>query len=144
MTPSISESRLSASVTSVLSCRRTSSIPIASISAELRHERTLVTEADKRLSEIDGVTVYGPPPSCRSGVVSFTLGDVHPHDLATILDGDGVCIRAGNHCAQPLMRRLDVSATARASFYVYNDRSDIDALIEGVLKAKEIFGHAAV
>jgi cysteine desulfurase/selenocysteine lyase len=110
----------------------------------LRHERELVSEASARLLEIEGVTIYGPPPSQRSGVVSFTLGDVHPHDLATILDGDGVCIRAGNHCTQPLMRRLDVSATARASFYVYNDRSDIDALIEGVHKAKEIFGHAAV
>jgi cysteine desulfurase/selenocysteine lyase len=77
-------------------------------------------------------------------VVSFTLGDVHPHDLATILDADGICIRAGNHCAQPLMRRLDVPATARASFYVYNDRADIDALVSGVMKAKEIFGHAAV
>jgi cysteine desulfurase/selenocysteine lyase len=110
----------------------------------LRHEQELVSEASARLMEIEGVTVYGPPPSQRSGVVSFTLGDVHPHDLATILDADGVCIRAGNHCAQPLMRRLDVSATARASFYVYNDRSDIDALVEGVHKAKEIFGHAAV
>jgi len=110
----------------------------------LQHERGLVSEAHKRLSEIEGVTIYGPPPAERSGVVSFTLGDVHPHDLATILDGDGVCIRAGNHCTQPLMRRLDVSATARASFYVYNDRSDIDALIEGVMKAKEIFGHVAV
>jgi cysteine desulfurase/selenocysteine lyase len=110
----------------------------------LRHERELVSEASARLAEIEGVTLYGPPPSQRSGVVSFTLGDVHPHDLATILDGDGVCIRAGNHCTQPLMRRLDVSATARASFYVYNDRGDIDALIEGVHKAKEIFGHAAV
>ena len=110
----------------------------------LRHERELVSEASTRLMEIEGVTVYGPPPSHRSGVVSFTLGDVHPHDLATILDGDGVCIRAGNHCTQPLMRRLDVSATARASFYVYNDRSDIDALIAGVHKAREIFGHAAV
>ncbi len=110
----------------------------------LRHERALVSEAHSRLSEIEGVTIYGPHPSLRSGVVSFTLGDVHPHDLATILDGDGVCIRAGNHCTQPLMRRLDVSATARASFYIYNDQSDIDALVEGVLKAKEIFGHAAV
>jgi cysteine desulfurase/selenocysteine lyase len=110
----------------------------------LRHERALVSEASSRLAEIEGVTVYGPPASERSGVVSFTLGDVHPHDLATILDGDGVCIRAGNHCTQPLMRRLDVSATARASFYVYNDRDDIDALVSGVLKAKEIFGHAAV
>jgi len=110
----------------------------------LRHERELVSSADARLREIEGVRIYGPPPAERSGVVSFTLGDVHPHDLATILDGDGVCIRAGNHCAQPLMRRLDVSATARASYYVYNDSSDTDALVEGVLKAREVFGHAAV
>ncbi|MGK2963701.1 MAG: aminotransferase class V-fold PLP-dependent enzyme [Gemmatimonadaceae bacterium] len=110
----------------------------------LRHERALMTEASDRMAEIDEVKIYGPPPERRSGVLSFTLGDVHPHDLATILDGEGVCIRAGNHCTQPLMRRLDVSATARASFYVYNDRSDIDALIDGVKKAKEIFGHAAV
>jgi cysteine desulfurase/selenocysteine lyase len=110
----------------------------------LRHERALMTEASERLAAIDDIKIYGPPPERRSGVLSFTLGDVHPHDLATILDGEGVCIRAGNHCTQPLMRRLDVSATARASFYVYNDGSDIDALIDGVKKAKEIFGHAAV
>jgi cysteine desulfurase/selenocysteine lyase len=110
----------------------------------LRHERALVREASARLSDIEGVTIYGPEPALRSGVVSFTVGDVHPHDLATILDGDGVCIRAGHHCAQPLMRRLDVAATARASFYVYNDSADIDALVDGVIKAKEIFGHAAV
>ena len=110
----------------------------------LRHERALMSEAHARLSEIEGLRIYGPEPSLRSGVVSFTMLDVHPHDLATILDGDGVCIRAGHHCAQPLMRRLDVPATARASFYVYNDSSDIDALVEGVMKAKEIFGHAGV
>jgi cysteine desulfurase/selenocysteine lyase len=110
----------------------------------LRHERALVSEASARLAAIEGVTIYGPDASKRSGVVSFTMGDVHPHDLATILDADGVCIRAGHHCAQPLMRRLDIPATARASFYVYNDTADIDALVEGVLKAKEIFGHAAV
>jgi cysteine desulfurase / selenocysteine lyase len=110
----------------------------------LQHERSLTAEASERLAAIDGVRIYGPEPSMRSGVVSFTMGDVHPHDLATILDGDGVCIRAGHHCAQPLMRRLDVPATARASFYVYNDSEDVDALVEGVLKAKEIFGHAAV
>ncbi|MBA2708410.1 MAG: SufS family cysteine desulfurase [Gemmatimonadaceae bacterium] len=110
----------------------------------LRHERELVASADARLREIEGVRIYGPPPADRSGVVSFTLDDVHPHDLATILDGEGVCIRAGNHCAQPLMRRLDVSATARASYYVYNDSTDTDALVEGVLKAREVFGHAAV
>ncbi|MBA3404328.1 MAG: SufS family cysteine desulfurase, partial [Gemmatimonadaceae bacterium] len=87
----------------------------------LRHEQCLVAEAYARLGAIEDVRIYGPPPPHRSGVISFTLGDVHPHDLATILDGDDVCIRAGNHCAQPLMRRLDVPATARASFYVYND-----------------------
>ncbi|MEO5579876.1 MAG: SufS family cysteine desulfurase [Gemmatimonadaceae bacterium] len=110
----------------------------------LRHEQGLVAEAYARLSAIEDLRVYGPPPPRRSGVISFTLDDVHPHDLATILDGDDVCIRAGNHCAQPLMRRLDVPATARASFYVYNDESDVDALIDGVMKAREIFGHAAV
>ena len=110
----------------------------------LRHEQRLVAEAYARLGAIEDVRIYGPPPPHRSGVISFTLGDVHPHDLATILDGDDVCIRAGNHCAQPLMRRLDVPATARASFYVYNDESDIDALIGGVMKAREIFGHATV
>lgn len=110
----------------------------------LSHEQSLVAEASERLSQIEGVFIYGPAPTLRSGVVSFTVDDVHPHDLATILDGDGICIRAGHHCAQPLMRRLGVPATARASFYVYNDRSDIDALVNGVLKAKEIFGHAVV
>jgi cysteine desulfurase/selenocysteine lyase len=110
----------------------------------LRHERALMSEAHARLSHVEGIRIYGPQPSLRSGVVSFTIADVHPHDLATILDGDGVCIRAGHHCAQPLMRRLDVPATARASFYDYNDSSDIDALVEGVMRAKEIFGHVGV
>ena len=109
-----------------------------------RHEKALITEAYDRLSRIEGITLFGPDISVRSGVVSFILEDVHPHDLATILDGENVCIRAGHHCAQPLMRRLDVAATARASFYIYNDSSDIDALVDGVMKAKEIFGHAAV
>src|SRR5687768_1655625 len=110
----------------------------------LRHERALLAAAQSSLSDIEGIRIYGPPAAERSGVLSFTLGDVHPHDLATILDGDGVCIRAGHHCAQPLMRRLDLAATARASFYVYNDKSDIDALVDGVIKAKGVFGHAAV
>ena len=108
------------------------------------HERGLMSAAQERLAAIEGLHIYGPPASERSGVLSFTLGDVHPHDLATILDGEGVCIRAGHHCAQPLMRRLDVPATARASFYVYNDESDIDALVAGILKAREIFGYAPV
>ncbi|MEO7647218.1 MAG: SufS family cysteine desulfurase [Gemmatimonadaceae bacterium] len=109
-----------------------------------RHETELITLAMTRLSAIEGLHMYGPVPERRSGVVSFTLGDVHPHDLATILDGAGVCIRAGHHCAQPLMRRLNVPATARASFYVYNDESDVDALVSGIMTAKKLFGGADV
>lgn len=109
------------------------------------HERELVDEACERLSAIDEVTIHGPPRGEeRSGVVSFTVADIHPHDLSSILDAKGVCIRAGHHCAQPLMRRLGVAATARASFYIYNDSSDIDALVAGVRQAKELFGHAAI
>ncbi len=108
------------------------------------HERALTSRAAKRLSAIEGIRLFGPPAEHRSGVLSFTLGDIHPHDLATILDGEGVCVRAGHHCAQPLMRRLGVAATARASFYVYNDDSDVDALIAGLRRAIELFGvHAA-
>jgi len=107
----------------------------------LEHERSLMSTAQERLEAIDGLQIYGPPPGERSGVLSFTMNDVHPHDLATILDGEGVCIRAGHHCAQPLMRRLNIVATARASFYVYNDRRDIDALVAGIMKAREIFGY---
>ena len=107
----------------------------------IAHERSLMSIAQNQLAAIDGIQIYGPPPAERSGVISFTMSDVHPHDLATILDGEGVCIRAGHHCAQPLMRRLDVPATARASFYVYNDESDIDALVAGIIKAREIFAY---
>ena len=103
------------------------------------HEQVLTKEASARLGAIGGVTVFGPPPEERSGVVSFTVADVHPHDLATILDQDGICVRAGQHCAQPLLRRLGVGATARASFYVYNDGPDIDALVAGVEKAQRMF-----
>ena len=107
----------------------------------LLHERQLMAVTQRRLEAIEGIRIYGPPVTERSGVVSFTLEDVHPHDLATILDGEGVCIRAGHHCAQPLMRRLGVAATARASFYVYNDEEDVDALLAGVMKARDIFGY---
>jgi cysteine desulfurase/selenocysteine lyase len=110
----------------------------------LAHERALVRLATERLGEIEGLRVYGPPPAERSGVVSFTVSDIHPHDLATILDQDGVCIRAGHHCAQPLMRRLGVSATARASFYVYSDESDVDALVRALERAKTLFGAETV
>jgi cysteine desulfurase/selenocysteine lyase len=103
------------------------------------HERALTALASERLSAVPGVRIHGPPPSGRGGVVSFTVGEIHPHDLATILDQEGVCIRAGHHCAQPLMRRLSVPATARASFYIYNDERDVDALVAGVEKAKQVF-----
>ncbi len=105
-----------------------------------RHEQMLTALANERLAAVPGVRIFGPPPADRSGVVSFTVGDIHPHDLATILDEDGVCIRAGHHCAQPLMRRLNVPATARASFYVYSGEADIDALVAGVERAREVFG----
>ena len=106
-----------------------------------KHEQATTLDAHNRLSAIEGVRIYGPPPAQRSGVVSFTITDVHPHDLATVLDSDGVCVRAGHHCAQPLMRRLGIPATARASFYVYNDSSDTDALVAGIHKAREIFAN---
>jgi len=105
------------------------------------HEVELLELAQKLLGEIPGVKIYGPASVAdRSGVVSFTLEGVHPHDLATILDQDGVCVRAGHHCAQPLMRRLKVPATARASVYVYNEAGDVEALGAGVEKARTLFG----
>ena len=104
------------------------------------HEQALAAAAIDRLTQIEGVTVYGPRDH-RAGVVSFTYGDIHPHDIATILDQDGICIRAGHHCAQPLMRRLSVPATARASFYLYNGMDDVDALAGALVKAGALFGY---
>jgi cysteine desulfurase/selenocysteine lyase len=105
------------------------------------HDRDLTDHALALLSEVPGATVYGPPAGDeRGGVISFTLGDAHPHDLATILDQDGVSVRAGHHCAKPLMKELGVAATARASFYVYNTRDDVDALIRGLETASTLFG----
>lgn len=106
------------------------------------HELALLELADARLRAMPGVTVYGPPPAERSGVVSFSVEGVHPHDLATIFDQHGVCIRAGHHCAQPLMRRLGVSATARASFYVYSDADDVEALCGALEAAQTMFAVA--
>jgi len=103
------------------------------------HERTLIASAMAQLSALPGVRIYGPPANDRSGVVSFTIDGVHAHDLATVLDGERICIRAGHHCTQPLHRRLGVAATARASFFVYSDASDVDALIVGVGRAQAIF-----
>ena len=107
--------------------------------AVLDHETDVATYAIEQLTAI-GAKVYGPTdPSERGGVVSFNLDEVHPHDMATILDQEGICIRAGHHCAQPLMRKLGVPATARASFYIYNTRDDVDALIAALDKAKGWF-----
>ena len=103
------------------------------------HERWLGEYAHRRLSEIEGITVYGPEKD-RTGLVSFSLPDVHPHDLSQLLDEEGVAIRSGHHCAQPLMRRLGVAATARASFYLYNTDEEVDTLVEALVDAREFFG----
>lgn len=105
------------------------------------HERNLVTYALERLNEIPGITLYGPrDPHERSAVVSFTLGDAHPHDISTILDSEGIAVRAGHHCAQLVMKRYGVAATARASFYLYNTRDEVDRLVEGLAAVRAIFG----
>jgi cysteine desulfurase/selenocysteine lyase len=105
-----------------------------------RHEVEIVKYALDALGKVDDVKVYGPPRAeQRGGVVSFNVGDIHPHDLATILDGEGIAVRSGHHCAQPLMRWLDVSATTRASFFLYNSYDDADALCRGIEKARGIF-----
>jgi cysteine desulfurase/selenocysteine lyase len=107
------------------------------------HEASITAYALEHLAEIPELTVYGPKDvSVRGGAVSFTLADVHPHDLATILDQQGVAIRAGHHCARPLHRILDIPATARASFYVYTTTDDIDALVAALHEARRIFGVA--
>jgi cysteine desulfurase/selenocysteine lyase len=103
------------------------------------HEKELVTYAMEKLSKIEGFQAYGPKD--RAGLITFNLDDVHPHDLATVLDAEGIAVRAGHHCAQPLMKWLGVTATARASFYLYNTEEDVDLLVKGLIKTKEYFGH---
>ncbi len=104
-----------------------------------RHEQELVGYALERLGTVEGLRLYGPAAEKRGGVVSFTLDDVHPHDLAQVLDHEGVCVRAGNHCAQPLVEKLGLPATARASFYIYNTPEEVDTLARALEKAKAIF-----
>ncbi|MFC5602566.1 cysteine desulfurase [Sporosarcina koreensis] len=105
-----------------------------------RHEHELAGYAMEKMSSMDGLTIYGPhDPKKRAGIVTFNLDNVHPHDLATVLDMNGIAVRAGHHCAQPLMKWLECSATARASFYVYNTEEDVDRLVEGLRIAKEYF-----
>ena len=104
------------------------------------HERELLSYALERLDDMGGINVYGPTDlDERSGVISFTMGDAHPHDISTILDSRGIAIRAGHHCAQLVMQHFGISATARASFYLYNSTDDVDRLIEGLASVKEIF-----
>jgi cysteine desulfurase / selenocysteine lyase len=103
------------------------------------HEREITEYAFEALSEIEGLTLFGPPPSRRAGVISFALRGIHPHDLATIADRDKVCVRAGHHCAMPLMDRLGVAATSRASFYLYTQKDEVDRLVGSIKEAQRIF-----
>ena len=102
------------------------------------HEREVLTYATERLGELDGIRIIGTAPE-KAGILSFVVEGVHPHDVGTIVDQHGVAIRAGHHCAMPLMRRYQVPATSRASLALYNTRSDVDALVEGLHRVKEIF-----
>jgi cysteine desulfurase/selenocysteine lyase len=104
-----------------------------------QHEQAMARRTMDQLGALDGVLLYGPREH-RAGVVSFNYGAIHAHDLATVLDQAGICIRAGHHCTQPLMRRLNVAATARASFYLYNGPDDVDALVAALRQAAAIFG----
>ncbi len=105
-----------------------------------QHEKKLVQYALEQMEQIEGVAIYGPKQN-RSSLITFNVTDVHPHDLATVLDSYGIAVRAGHHCAQPLMRWLKVTASARASFYLYNTEEDVDALVSGLKKAKEYFNN---
>jgi cysteine desulfurase/selenocysteine lyase len=104
------------------------------------HERELVGYAMGRLEELDFIRVFGPPADRRAGIVSFEVEGVHPHDVAQILDWEGIAVRAGHHCTQPLMTRLGVVATTRASFYVYSVPEEVDRLVEGLVKVKKSLG----
>jgi cysteine desulfurase / selenocysteine lyase len=105
-----------------------------------QHEHDLVAYALERLADVPGIQLYGPAPDRRAGIVSFNMEGIHPHDVAQVLDWEGVAIRAGHHCCQPLMARLGVAATNRASFYLYTVRDEIDRLADGLLRARKVFG----
>jgi cysteine desulfurase / selenocysteine lyase len=104
------------------------------------HETEMTAYAMERLEEIPGVWVFGPRPDYKGGVMAFTFQGVHPHDISQILDQDGIAIRAGHHCAMPLHEKFNIPATARASFYLYNTSEEVDKLVQGLYKVKEIFG----
>ena len=105
------------------------------------HEHELTTYAYDKMSEIEGIEIYGPPKDRRAGVITFNMVDVHAHDVATAVDTEGVAVRAGHHCAQPLMKWLNQSSTARASFYIYNTKEDIDQLVESLKQTKEFLSY---
>jgi len=106
-----------------------------------RHEIELVSYALERLSQVEGIRIYGPQdPAVRGGAVAFTLGNIHAHDVSAVLDGDGVAVRAGHHCAMPLHDKFELQATTRASFYVYNTPEEIDKLAQGLERVIELFG----
>jgi cysteine desulfurase/selenocysteine lyase len=110
------------------------------LDAIAEHEHALTAYALERLGEIPGMRLFGPPAERRAGIVSFELEGVHPHDVAQILNWEGVAVRAGHHCTQPLMLRLGVAATTRASFYLYSIPDDVDRLVDGIAKVKDTFG----
>ncbi|MGM0409354.1 MAG: cysteine desulfurase [Bacillota bacterium] len=110
----------------------------------LAHEKELLDYAFSKLGGLSYVDIYGAENSKnKGGIISFNLDGVHSHDLATIVDSEGVAIRSGHHCAQPLMKELDINSSARASFYLYNDKDDVDALVKGIKKAKEMFANGS-
>ena len=111
----------------------------AGLEAIEQHEHDLVAYALERMADVPGITLYGPAPERRAGIVSFNLDGIHPHDVSQVLDYEGVAIRAGHHCCQPLMQRLGVAATNRASFYLYTIPEEIDRLVEGLHKARKVF-----
>ncbi len=108
--------------------------------AVAEHEKQLTAYALERLEEVPGVWVFGPEADKKGGVASFTFEGVHPHDVAQVVDREGIAVRAGHHCAMPLHEKFDITATARASFYLYNSTDDVDQLVEALYKVKEIFG----
>jgi cysteine desulfurase/selenocysteine lyase len=115
-------------------------LEVVGMEAIEQHEHELAAYALDRLGEIPGITLYGPPVERRAGIVSFNVDGIHPHDVSQVLDWEGIAIRAGHHCCQPLMRKLGVTATNRASFYLYTVPDEIDRLIDGLVKVKEKLG----
>jgi cysteine desulfurase/selenocysteine lyase len=109
------------------------------LEAVAAHEKEIIAYALERLEEIPGVTVYGPEAMHKGGVAAFSLAGVHAHDVAQVLDQDGIAVRAGHHCAQPLHEKYDIPATARASFYLYNTMEEVDSLVHGIYRVKELF-----